>query len=330
MAQQQITLETILSIEHLISVGMSETLKQSLLSEFGVTEEEIKFRMGGIYKEYDLILALHLLNVCKTITPLDEKYASVFDVFSSDVLIKLKNGKQFLLEIKSTHNDTYSISKQNLQKRIDYASEHNLDLYFAVCLSNSLWMVFKSDYLLRKEGKITLGDYNESELPNLFNVRTFMFKNYEFRSIFSKDGNNAIEGLSFDPYGQLVSEEFFWNDKRIYKVKNHENDKSKLSYVLFLEGLKDRAANDKQIIETIDANLTKIIEKGNNQIISEIDLLLSPIRHRSENNFRSAKEYLDYLKENKINYEFDVKTLRSIFKSLKITPIDIVSNKIDK
>lgn len=313
-----------------------ETLKDSislekfseLLTELGFTQCEFDRRMKGIYKEYDFILALHMLKICDCITMIDETYSSVFDVYSSDVLISLKTGKKFLIEIKSTDDIEYSISCGNLDKRIEYATKNGLELYFAISLASGLWMLFDSSYLKKKKGKINVNDYSNSKLGKVLDIKSYLFEDYQFVSIFSnKSDKHVIKGYFFDPYGELSSEEFIYSGKRVYKVKNRQKDFENLLKIFLFEALKDRSSNEKQKIEDLGDGLTKITETGTNQMINELEFLLSPIKHLYRNKVSGAKEYLDTLKKENKKIDFDIFVIRALLSSLKPKPIEIVTQE---
>ena len=316
-------LDKLLALETLKS-EISQNCFDSLLNELGFTQEEFDRRMKGIYKEYDFILALHMLDICKSITLIDETYSSVFDVYSSDVLVSLKNGKKFLIEIKSTDDKRYSISMGNLNNRINYAKENNLELYFAISIVGGFWMLFESSYLLKNNGKIKIDDFHYTKLREILNVKSYAFSNYEFVSIFStKHDKHVIEGYNFEPYGELSSEEFRYNGKRVYKIKNREKDKDDFVKTFMFEALKDRAANQSQNIEQLGSGLTKITETGTEQCISELEFLLSPINHLYGNKKSSAKNYLDHLKDTNKKIEYDIHLIRKLLSTLNPLPIEI-------
>ena len=176
-------LDKLLALETLKN-SLSQESFDSLLDELGFTQAEFDRRMKGIYKEYDFILALHMLDICDSITLIDETYSSVFDVYSSDVLVSLKNGKKFLIEIKSTNDQSYSISMGNLNNRINYANKYGLELYFAISIAGGFWMLFESSYLLNNGGKIKIDDFHNTKLREILNIKSYEFLNYEFISIF--------------------------------------------------------------------------------------------------------------------------------------------------
>lgn len=320
-------LDKLLALETLKS-SLSQESFDSLLDELGFTQAEFDRRMKGIYKEYDFILALHMLDICDSITLIDETYSSVFDVYSSDVLVSLKNGKKFLIEIKSTNDQSYSISMGNLNNRINYANKNGLELYFAISIAGGFWMLFESSYLLNNGGKIKIDDFPNTKLREILNIKSYAFLNYEFISIFStRADKHVIKGYYFDPYGELSSEEFKYNGKRVYKIKNREKDKSDFIKLFLFEALKDRSSNENQSIKDLGSGLTKITEVGTNQCISELEFLLSPIKHLYRNNISSAKEYLDNLKDSDKKIDYNIHTIRYLLSTLKPSPIEIFTQK---
>lgn len=317
-------LDKLLALETLKEDLNKETFS-SVLKSLGFDENDFNRRMKGIYKEFDFILALHMLDICNSITLIDETYSSVFDVYSSDVLVNLKNGKKFLLEIKSTDEKNYKISGGNLKKRIDYAKKNNLDLYFAICLVGGFWMLFDSSYLQSKKGKIGIQDIHNTKIQKILGIKSYLFLNYEFISIFStKHDKHVIEGYYFGEYGELVSEEFKFLGKRLYKVKNRKKDDKDYIKIFLLEALKDRSSSENQKNESLNSYLTKITEKGTNQCISELEFLLSPIKHLYRNKISSAKEYLDSLKANNGKIDYNIHTIRYLLSTFDPKPIEIL------
>ena len=69
------------------------------------------------------------MEVCKSITAFDEGVSQLLKTATSDLLVELQNEKKFMLEIKHTDKERYSISMGNLQKEIDYASKYGLNCF---------------------------------------------------------------------------------------------------------------------------------------------------------------------------------------------------------
>lgn len=304
-----------------LSAEQWEEVRKSI----GVSEEDFQRRIKGIHKESDFILALHMVDVCENVTLIDESVSAVFGTYSCDAIIELKNGTKFMLEIKHTDEDKYKISGGNFKKRVDYAKTLGLNLYFAISIKG-VWMVLSSDYLEEKERKITLEDYKYSELSTLFNFYSYIVEEFEFISIYANRQKNTI-GIEYPPYGFLVSEEIKHRGKRKYKIKRNNKN---LYYITFVvEGIKDRASNEIHN-EKVDGNFTIItdrMEKGSQHMISEFELLLSPISHmiNYDNVKFTPKTYLDELNKLRKNSPFKVELLRATMngfglKRVKMTP----------
>ena len=106
--------------------------QENLATTLGMDLQEIERRLVGKNKEDEFVLILLFMEVCKSITGFDEGVSQLLKTATSDLLIELRNGDKFMLEIKHTDKERYSISMGNLQKRIEYAYNYGLDLFFAV------------------------------------------------------------------------------------------------------------------------------------------------------------------------------------------------------
>lgn len=82
--------------------------------------------MVGKNKEGEFVLILLFMEVCKSIMAFDEGVSQLLKAATSDLLVELQNGNKFMIEIKHTDKERYSISTRNPQKRIDYASKYGL------------------------------------------------------------------------------------------------------------------------------------------------------------------------------------------------------------
>jgi Holliday junction resolvase len=305
-----IDLTTIKALDDL-SPYLPKELWDEVRDNIGVSEEEFNQRMKGIYRESDFLLAIHMMDVCKNITLIDESVSSVFGTYSCDAIIEMNNSSKFLLEIKHTDKDKYKISENNFNKRVEYAKTLELKLYFAISIKG-LWMVLSSDYLDKNDRKITIDDYKYSELSSLFSVDHYIIEDFEFISIYANRKKNTI-GIQYPPYGFLVSEEIKHKGKRKYKIKRNNKD---LFYITFvIEGIKDRASNEYHD-EVKDGDFTIItdkIEKGSQHMISELELLLSPIKHmiHYDNIVFTPKTYLSELSKLGKTSPFKVQLLRA-------------------
>ena len=114
------------------------------------------------------------MEVCKSITAFDEGVSQLLNTATSDLLVELQNEKKFMLEIKHTDKERYSISMGNLQKRIDYASKYGLELFFAISIKG-YWMLFNAEYLKEKKGKIDISDLMKSKLDEMLDCISYVF-----------------------------------------------------------------------------------------------------------------------------------------------------------
>jgi Holliday junction resolvase len=264
------------------------------------------------------------MDICESVTLIDESISSVFDTYSCDAIVHLKNGNKFMLEIKHTDKDVYKISEGNFDKRVDYAKKHSLDLYFAISIKG-LWMVFHSNYIKKKNRKIEISDYRNSKLTETFDIQSYIISNFEFKSIYAERDKNYIE-IKYPPYGWLISEEIKYRGTRKYKIK--KKDKLLYLYTFALEGIKDRASKENHTVTT-DSGFTIIIDKfsdDSKHVISELELLLAPIQHiiQYDDVVFTPKNYLSKLSELGEKSPFNIGILRAVLEELKVPPFKMI------
>lgn len=186
--------------------------QEDLANALDMDLQEIERRLIGKNKEDEFVLILLLMEVCKSITGFDEGVSQLLQTATSDLLVELKNGKKFMLEIKHTEKERYSISMGNLQKRIDYAQKYNLELFFAISIKG-FWMLFNSNYLQEKKGKIDISDLTKSILDNILGCISYVFpKNLRIKSVYTTGKTTKSTGIEFPPYGKMLSYELYYNN----------------------------------------------------------------------------------------------------------------------
>lgn len=271
-------LNKILAFRNLMPLLDSDD-KSKIATALGMSLEEIEKRLVGKDKEDEFVLILMSMNVCKSIAGFDEGISQLFTTATSDLLIELKNGKKFMLEIKHTDKEHYSISGGNLKRRVEYAHNFGLELYFAISIKG-YWTLYDETYLLKNSGKITAADLIHSKLDEVLGCISYVFpKGLKIKSVYSNATfvkNGA--GVHFDPYGELVSYELQYNNTRIFRIKGKNS--RYLAYSIILEALQDRLSMDTQLVEQ-DGEYTIITEMFQNDFnaISEYKFLLAPIEH---------------------------------------------------
>ena len=306
---------------------LNKEQQEKLAITLGMDLQEIERRLVGKKKEGEFVLILLFMEVCKSITAFDEGVSQLLKTATSDLLVELQNGNKFMLEIKHTEKEKYSISMGNLQKRIDYASKYGLDLYFAISIKG-YWMLFSAEYLKEKKGKIEVSDLMKSKLDEILGCVSYVFpKGMRIKSVYSTDETVKSTGIQFSPYGKLVSYELYYNDRKIFRVKGKNSPY--IGYTMILEALQDRLSMDTQTIEQ-SGSYTVINESFSNDFnaISEYKFLLSPIEHTvydGEEKY-TAHTYIENAKvdANLLKMRFQVGHIRGMMQYLADNGIEIM------
>lgn len=320
-------LNRLLAFNQLV-IDKTEDEKKKLSILFNIDYEEYKKRIVGKEKEADFIIILKSLGVLKHFEAYDEGLSHITNEYTPDFKIEMCDGYEMLLEVKHTDKETFKISKGNLKKRKDFADRQKLPLRFAISLKG-LWGLFTVETLFEKNGKLTLDDFRGEKANSWLDVElatcSYMFKKQvKIKSVYSTNHNKGM-GIYFEPYGQLISYELYYGDKRIFRAKGK---KSKfLLYTIYLEALQDRVANINQDIErqgefTI---ITEYTDKNLVHIIPEYEFILLPIKHIvKEINSKPIKYNSDLaIFEHDFSY-LSVQILRAILFELVKLGLDII------
>lgn len=301
--------------------------QEDLANALDMNLQEIERRLIGKNKEDEFVLILLLMEVCKSITGFDEGVSQLLQTATSDLLVELKNGKKFMLEIKHTEKERYFISMGNLQKRIDYAQKYNLELFFAISIKG-FWMLFNSNYLQEKKGKIDISDLTKSILDNILGCISYVFpKNLRIKSVYTTGETTKSTGIEFPPYGKMLSYELYYNNKKIFRVKGSHSPY--IGYTMILEALQDRLSMDTQTIEH-SGDYTIINESFTNDFnaISEYRFLLSPIEHTVYNGDTkyTSHTYIEKAKEDRalLDMRFQLGHIRGVMQYLADNGVDIM------
>lgn len=312
---------------------LNKEQQENLANTLGMELEEIERRLVGKNKEDEFVLILLFMEVCKSITGFDEGVSQLLKTATSDLLVELHSGKKFMLEIKHTDKERYSISMGNLQKRMDYAAKYNLELFFAISIKG-YWMLFNAEYLKMKNGKIEVSDITKSKLDEILGCISYMFpKNLRIKSVYSTNETVKTTGIQFDPYGKLVSYELYYDNKKIFRVKGKNSPY--IGYTMLLEALQDRLSMDKQVIEQ-SGDYTIINESFTNDFnaISEYKFLLAPIEHTVNDSGEKyiAHTYIENAKADTglLNMRFQLAHIRGMMQYLADNGVEIMYIKNTK
>lgn len=306
---------------------LTKEQQEELATTLGMDLKEIERRLVGKNKEDEFLLILLFMEACKSITAFDEGVSQLLKTATSDLLVELQNGNKFMLEIKHTDKERYSISMGNLEKRINYAGKYGLELFFAISIKE-YWMLFNAEYLKEKKGKIDISDLMKSKLDETLGCISYVFpKGLRIKSVYSTDKTVKTTGIQFPPCGKLVSYELYYNDRKIFRVKGKNSPY--IGYTMILEALQDRMSMDTQIIQQ-SGSYTVINESFSKDFnaISEYKFLLSPIEHTvydGEEKY-TAHTYIENAKvdANLLKMRFQVGHIRGMLQYLADNGIEIM------
>lgn len=306
---------------------LNKKQQENLATTLGMDLQEIERRLVGKNKEDEFILILLFMDVCKNIAAFDEGVSQLLKTATSDLLVELKNGNKFLLEIKHTDKKCYSISMGNLQKRIDYATKHGFELFFSISIKG-YWMLFNAEYLKEKNGKIDFSDFTKSKLDETLGCISYVFpKGLRIKSVYSTDETVKSTEIRYPIYGKLVSYELYYNNRKIFRVKGKNSPN--IGYTMILEALQDRLSMDTQNIEQ-KGSYTIINESFSNDfnVISEYKFLLSPIEHTVYNGEEkyTVHTYIENAKvdTNLLKMRLQVEHIRGMMQYLANSGIEIM------
>lgn len=305
---------------------LSKDQQESLANVLNMDMQEAKRRLVGKNKEDEFLVILLFMGVCKSISGFDEGISQLLRSATSDLLIELKNGDKFMLEIKHTDKERYSISSGNLEKRIDFAHKYGLKLYFAISIKG-YWMLFDETYLKKRNGKIDFSDLTKSDLDRMLGCVSYIFpKSIRIKSVYSTTAIKTM-GVQFEPHGKLVSYELYYGNKRIFRVKG--TNSPFFGYIILLGALQDRLSIDTQKIEK-SGDFTIINESFSDDFnaISEYKFLLAPIEHTAHggNEKYTAHTYIEKAKEDDrlLKMRFQKKQVREMMQYMADNGVDLM------
>lgn len=320
--QERPTVETIKSLFELENNIKDKTLFDKTLADIGITYDEYKNRANGIELEYDFALTLYSLGICKHVERFDEELSSLFGEYTCDFRVTFISGKQIMLEIKSTTEDVFKISSGNLQKRIDFAKENNLDLYFAIYIFNH-WLCYSSDYLKNKNGKITIDDFRYSIMDSLFNTAHYEISNIDYVSTYKESKKNTM-GVIDKEYGNLISETASRNGKRLYKTK-HVSD---FPVLFYLSAVRDRASF---VGKEQNGDITVVKSQlKESHLISDFELIIHSVHkmEMSSGKFMNSKIFIDRYKKHQ--HILNIENFRAAMKGIGAIAFSLQSSDVER
>lgn len=326
-------LEKLLAFNHLV-MDKTEEEQRILAKQFNIDYEEYKKRIVGKEKEADFIAIMKSLKVLKHFEAYDEGLSHITGEYTPDFKIEMNDGYKMLLEVKHTGKDAFKISQGNLQKRIDFANREGLPLQFAISL-NGVWGLFTAETLQEQRGRLTLDDFrgkkSKSWLDIEFATCSYMFpKQVKIKSVYSTSHPKGM-GIWFQPHGQLISYELYYDGKKIFRAKGRSSPY--FSHSIYLEALHNRLANTNQDINK-SGDFTIITEYSDKDIphtIPEYEFLLSPINHMCKEVNEKPIRYNSQLAISEKDFSFlSVQVLRVVLSQLVDLGMEIIVFRNDK
>ena len=193
---------------HEQTLGQSDAEKRTIAQNQAIDFNEYQRCILGKEKEMEFFIIMKSLASFRDIKPIDEELSQISGEKTPDFEVEFTDGYKMMVEVKHTDKNEYKISGGNLQKRIDYATAHNLPLRFAISIKG-FWGLFTSDFIKSKKGKISIQDYMGDKRNSWFDREletcSYMFlKPLKIVSVYSNKTTNGL-GVFFEPYGELIS-----------------------------------------------------------------------------------------------------------------------------
>lgn len=306
----------------------SDEERKKLADQLNIDYDEYLNRIKGKEKEAEFAIILKSLGRIKHINAYDEGISHLTNEYTPDYEVTFEDGYKLLVEVKYTKEDKYKITMGNLNKRVEFANQHELPLRFAVSLKG-YWGLFTTDDLIEHNGKLTIEDFGGEKSISWFDSEletcSYMFpKEVKIKSVYSKSRNKE-SFIKHDQFGTLISYELYCEGRKIFRLKGHDSPYN--FYSIYLEALQNRLANSKQDVE-LEGDITVVTESfladDSIHIIPEYEFLIAPVLHTINGNSGNVKyDALSAINQKDYVY-LDVKILRAILCDLSEKGVDII------
>ena len=248
----------------------------------GLQQVDFNKRLRGKENEIEFIVLLQLLNTCKCIVGFEEGFAKLTDTITCDFFIITNNDKRLIVEVKSTENEVFTISKKQLDRKEDFARLMHAELFFAIKMNNR-WMFLSSQYIKDNNRRITFDkDSSQSKFNEIFSNRSFLLaKGMRFSIVYSKVNDSLL--LKVHPiYGHLISYKIQFEGRDLLTIDT--SDYSKYGFIYGLSFLEDLALEQNKTITAIDSDTT-LVETEFTEFVcfSLVNMMCSLFIHLVEN-----------------------------------------------
>jgi hypothetical protein len=133
-----------------------------------VDKKEVEARISGKILEDSFFLIARCSHEVEALISFSEVLSKITDTPSPDGLIVFKNGEKILVEVKSTKDDEWKISRNRVENQKLLADKMQIKLVYAVYVGN-FWGVYTPEFLASNNYKVRhLRDIKSSIFDPLF------------------------------------------------------------------------------------------------------------------------------------------------------------------
>ncbi|WP_028863996.1 hypothetical protein [Psychromonas aquimarina] len=263
---------------HHVESFLDEETRLLLKKKLNLENSNLESRLPGLKVEDEFALILHFFNNCKHIISIDETTSVLTDEsYQSDFIIHFKNDEKIMVEVKSSKDNKFKISKNNLEKRRAFSNDLGYELYFALQLYG-YWMLFHNDYLIENNYRIELiKDMNNSIFLTKLDATIYIIpKGVKVESIYSLEENGEL-GITHAEYGELISIKLFYQDTLLFEVSL--DNKEYLPVCILFELWHDMLLENIKLEKLDELTVKSIYETSNELMTLDFKYFLSSIDH---------------------------------------------------
>lgn len=312
---------------HHVESFLDEETKLLLKKKLNLENSNLENRLPGLKVEDEFALILYFFNNCKYIISIDETTSVLTDEsYQSDFIIHFKDETKMMIEVKSSRDNKFRISQNNLEKRRAFANDLGYELYFALQL-NGYWMLFHNDYLIENNYKIeSYKDMNNSIFLTKLDATIYIIpKDVKIENIYSLKENIGL-GIRHGEYGELISIKLFYQDTLLFEVsrENMEHLPECLLFELWYDMLLENV-----VFERLDELTMKSINEINDELMTlDFKYFLSSINHifNVYDRRHESSSFLKLLASN-VDVSLNKKRLEILVNRLIVLGVPITSGK---
>lgn len=284
---------------HEVESFLDNDQKKILIEMLNLQDENLGKRIPGLMVEDEFALILHFLDNCKHIISIDETTAFLTtESYQNDFILYFKNNSKIMVEVKSTQDKDFKISKKIVSKKIEFAKELGFELYFVLKMRN-FWTMYHSKYLIENDCKINFKkDLLKSEFQKILNNKILIVpKNIRTESLYDKRALGS--GLIFInyKYGELINYKLFYEEKLIFEVTPENTEY--YQHMVMLEHWHEMMSNNESIIQLNEYQT--LVKDFSDKLFMTFDFqyFLSSMKTslRNKDNMYHSSSFLKYLVE---------------------------------